>query len=371
MSLQIAPYLQAVVVNNGSDLHIKVGSLPKIRISGSLVPLQVDPLTAEGAEALIRETMPPDAQQQLPRDQRGRLRARRARASAGSGSTRSARAGPPAACCGWSATSPMSLERPRHARRDPPAGPRAPRAGAGHRPHRLGQDHHAGGDGRRGQRAAARCTSSPSRTRSRSSTTTSWPASTSASSAPTPPTGRSALRAAMRQDPDVILIGEMRDAETVKAGAVGRRDRPLRDVDAAHHRRQGDREPDHRLLPAARAEAGPPRAGHLAARHRLPAAGAAGPTARAARWPWRSRSTTRGWPRRSPTPSKTDTIDDIVAAGGYSGMQTFDQHLVAAGARRHGLGPGREAGTAPTPTTSRSCSSAPGSTRRSSTPRAE
>ncbi|HLZ39240.1 MAG TPA: ATPase, T2SS/T4P/T4SS family, partial [Mycobacteriales bacterium] len=27
----------------------------------------------------------------------------------------------------------------------------------------------------------------------------------------------SALRAAMRQDPDVILVGEMRDAETVKA----------------------------------------------------------------------------------------------------------------------------------------------------------
>ena len=62
MTLQIAPYLQAVVVNKGSDLHIKVGSPPKIRISGSLVPLQVDPLTAEGAEALIRETMPPDAE---------------------------------------------------------------------------------------------------------------------------------------------------------------------------------------------------------------------------------------------------------------------------------------------------------------------
>src|SRR3954447_8407783 len=63
MTLRIAPYLQAVVVNNGSDLHIKVGSPPKIRISGSLVPLQVDPLTAEGAEALIRETMPPDAEE--------------------------------------------------------------------------------------------------------------------------------------------------------------------------------------------------------------------------------------------------------------------------------------------------------------------
>jgi twitching motility protein PilT len=27
-------------------------------------------------------------------------------------------------------------------------------------------------------------------------------------------------------------------------------------------------------------------------------------------------------------PDKTDSIPDIIAAGGYSGMQTFDQHLV-------------------------------------------
>ena len=65
MSLQIAPLLHAVVVNNGSDLHIKAGSVPKIRISGSLVPLQVDPLTPEGVEALVLETMQPDAQQRF------------------------------------------------------------------------------------------------------------------------------------------------------------------------------------------------------------------------------------------------------------------------------------------------------------------
>ena len=39
MPLQIAPFLQAVVVNKGSDLHIKAGSPPKIRISGTLVPV--------------------------------------------------------------------------------------------------------------------------------------------------------------------------------------------------------------------------------------------------------------------------------------------------------------------------------------------
>ena len=29
-------------------------------------------------------------------------------------------------------------------------------------------------------------------------------------------------------------------------------------------------------------------------------------------------------------PDKTDTIEEIIASGGYSGMQTFDQHLLQA-----------------------------------------
>ncbi|MGH3372372.1 MAG: type IV pilus twitching motility protein PilT, partial [Nocardioidaceae bacterium] len=95
MTLQIAPYLQAVVVNHGSDLHIKVGSPPKIRISGSLVPLQVDPLTADGAWSLIQETMPSDVEEHftttneadyalhVPEIGRFRVNAFRARGSAG------------------------------------------------------------------------------------------------------------------------------------------------------------------------------------------------------------------------------------------------------------------------------------------------
>src|SRR3546814_839228 len=60
VSLQIAPFLNAVVVNRGSDLHIKAGGPPRIRISGSLVPLQVDPLTADQSWEMILETMPAD-----------------------------------------------------------------------------------------------------------------------------------------------------------------------------------------------------------------------------------------------------------------------------------------------------------------------
>ena len=45
---------------------------------------------------------------------------------------------------------------------------------------------------------------------------TSARSSTSAKSAPTPAASLGALRRALRQDPDVILIGEMRDEETVR-----------------------------------------------------------------------------------------------------------------------------------------------------------
>ena len=58
-----------------------------------------------------------------------------------------------------------------------------------------------------------------------------------------------ALRRVLRQDPDVILIGEMRDEETVRTALSRGRDRPPRALDRPHGRRRRDREPHHRLLP--------------------------------------------------------------------------------------------------------------------------
>ena len=66
-----------------------------------------------------------------------------------------------------------------------------------------------------------------------------------------------ALRSALRQDPDVILVGEMRDFETIETALHRRRDRPPRALDAAHARRDRDDQPHHRGLPAAPAEADP------------------------------------------------------------------------------------------------------------------
>ena len=75
-------------------------------------------------------------------------------------------------------------------------------------------------------------TSSRSRIRSRCCTPTAGASSTSARSASTPMSFAQALRRALRQDPDVILIGELRDAETARDGAAGRRVGPPRPLDA-------------------------------------------------------------------------------------------------------------------------------------------
>ena len=73
----------------------------------------------------------------------------------------------------------------------------------------------ARGDGRPDQQDAPRRTSSRSRTRSSSCTRPSSAWSTSARSAATRARFGRALRAALREDPDIILVGEMRDAETI------------------------------------------------------------------------------------------------------------------------------------------------------------
>ena len=64
--------------------------------------------------------------------------------------------------------------------------------------------------------ARATSTSSRSRTRSRSSIPTATASSTSARSGSTPQNFAQALRRVLRQDPDTILIGELRDAETAQ-----------------------------------------------------------------------------------------------------------------------------------------------------------
>ena len=80
-----------------------------------------------------------------------------------------------------------------------------------------------------------------------------------------------ALRSALRQDPDVILVGEMRDFETIETALARRRNRPPRVLDAPHARRDRDDQSHHRRVSSAPAEAGPPAACRRAEGRRLAA----------------------------------------------------------------------------------------------------
>jgi len=58
-------WLEALVAAKGSDLHLKVGSPPRMRVDGRLVMLEGPSLTPEVAENLLRDLIRPDLLQQL------------------------------------------------------------------------------------------------------------------------------------------------------------------------------------------------------------------------------------------------------------------------------------------------------------------
>jgi twitching motility protein PilT len=325
VTLRIAPYLNAVVVNHGSDLHLKVGSPPKIRISGSLVPLQVDPLTAEVAEEIIVETMPQDVRDvfaatneadyalHVPGIGRFRVNAFRARGTAG-------------CVLRLIGDEPMSLA-------------------ALNLPEIVGQlaleprglllVTGPTGSGKTTTLAAMVDAINESRPvhvltiedpievihhdklasvnqRELGTDTADW---------------ATALRSAMRQDPDVILIGEMRDSETVKAGLSAAETghfvmSTLHTTDAKETiNRIIDFFPPHDQKQVRLALATSLR-GVICQRlvNRADGQGRVVIMEIAVNGPRLAEAIA--------DPDRTDTIDDIVASGGYSGMQTFDQHLV-------------------------------------------
>ena len=98
------------------------------------------------------------------------------------------------------------------------------------------------------QRELSTTTSSRSKTRSSFITTTRSRRSISARSASTCPAFPKRLRRALRQDPDVILVGEMRDLETIEAAITRRRNGPRRVRHAAHHSAPGHDQPHHRRV---------------------------------------------------------------------------------------------------------------------------
>ena len=325
MTLQIAPFLQAVVVNNGSDLHIKVGAPPKIRISGTLAPLDVDPITPQGAESLILETMSDDVRAHflatneadyalsVPGIGRFRVNAFRSRGAAG-------------CVLRLVRLEPMTLEQlglPDVIRR------------LALEPRGLVLVTGPTGSGKTTTLSAMVDAINQARPvhiltiedpievvhqdkmasvtqRELGTDTADWSV---------------AMRAAMRQDPDVILIGEMRDAETVRAGLSAAETghfvmSTLHTTDARETvNRIIDFFPPHEQKQVRLGLATSLRG--IVCQRLVPTADGTGRTV--------IMEIATNTPRLAEAiadPDKTDSINDIVASGGYSGMQTFDQHLV-------------------------------------------
>jgi twitching motility protein PilT len=60
-------WLKALIAANGSDLHLKVGSSPRMRVDGRLVALEGPSITPEMAENLLREVVRPDLYEEFQR----------------------------------------------------------------------------------------------------------------------------------------------------------------------------------------------------------------------------------------------------------------------------------------------------------------
>ena len=137
-----------------------------------------------------------------------------------------------------------------------------------------------------------------------------------------------AMRAAMRQDPDVILVGEMRDHETVKAGLAAAETghfvmSTLHTTDAAETiNRVIDFFPPHEQKQVRITLAGSLKG--IICQRLVPRADGQGRCVSV------EVCVVTGRIADAITdPDKTSTITQLIAEGGYYGMQTFDQHLVA------------------------------------------
>ncbi|PVG81789.1 type IV pili twitching motility protein PilT [Nocardioides gansuensis] len=323
--MQIAPYLNAVVVNRGSDLHIKAGGPPRIRISGSLVPLQVDPLTADQSWEIIRETMPAEVAEEftatneadyalhVPEIGRFRVNAFRTRGTVSSVLRLVGDEPVPLAQLGVpDVVRRLALE------------PRGLVLVTG--PTGSGKTTTLAGmvDAVNESRAVHVLTlEDPIEVVHRDKL-----ASVSQREVGTDTKAWStALRAAMRQDPDVILIGEMRDAETVKAALAAAETghfvmSTLHTTDATETvNRIIDFFPPHEQKQVRLGLAASLRG--IVCQRLVPRATGEGRVC--------AMEIAVNTPRLAEAvadPEKTDTLQDVVGTGGYSGMQTFDQHLL-------------------------------------------
>jgi twitching motility protein PilT len=325
-ALSVEPYLRALVELLGSDLHCKVGSPPRIRIDGTLRKLQAPVLTPADTERMLREIIRADALEHFERTNeadfayslsgvgRFRVNAFRSRGTVGIvfrrvsvGAIALEDLGLPPAV-GQLALEPRGLvlvTGPTGSGKTTTLAAMIDRINTMREVHVVTVEDpievvHEDKLAMINQREVGLDTAGFA----------------------------SAMRAAMRQDPDVILVGEMRDEETVRAALAAAETghfvmSTLHTTDAQETvNRIVDFFPPHEQQQVRVSLAGVLR-GVVAQRLVTRADGlgrccvaeicvATGRIAEAII-----------------DPDKTNQIADLVAQGGYYGMQTFDQHLVA------------------------------------------
>jgi twitching motility protein PilT len=323
--VSVVPFLRALSELFGSDLHCKVGSPPRVRIDGHLRRLEVPALTAADTEAMVQEVLREDLVAEFAQTNEadfayslagvGRFRVNtfRARGAAGLVFRRVSVGAIPLADLGLPAViGDLAMERRGLVLVTGPTGcgKTTTLAGMGDKVNREREVHvvtiedpievlHEDQLAMINQREVRVDTNN----------------------------FQTALRAAMRQDPDVILIGEMRDAETVQAALAAAETghfvmSTLHTQDAQETiGRIIDFFPPHEQKQVRLSLAGSLRGiicQRLVSRSdgegRCLAVEICINTGRVA--------------EAISDPMKTSTLTDLIAEGEFYGMQTFDRHLV-------------------------------------------
>jgi len=322
----VVPFLRALAEFGGSDLHCKVGSPPRVRIDGRLRRLQAPDLTSADTENMVREVLREDLVEEfartneadfaysVPQVGRFRVNAFRARGSAGLVFRRVAVGAIPLGELGLPPTVDALALEPRGlvlVTGPTGSGKTTTLAGMIDLVNQSREVHvvtiedpievlHFDKLAMVNQREVRVDTADFA----------------------------SALRSAMRQDPDVILVGEMRDHETVKAALAAAETghfvlSTLHTTDAQETvSRVIDFFPPHEQQQIRLSLAGTLRG--ILCQRLVPRADGQGRCVAMEVCVATGRVVDA-----ISDPEKTATIGELIKEGAFYGMQTFDQHLVA------------------------------------------